>query len=80
MKDNLDAVDSDIGVAEVVPLFGLFVKYTLKSIDQATSTCNCSGKYLARQRAGPSLRASFKSRWHLSCVLGMCYDILSLCF
>ena len=29
-----DAVDSDIGVAEVVPLFGLFVKYTLKSTDQ----------------------------------------------
>ena len=40
MKDNLDAADSDIGIAEVAPLFGLFVKY---SIDQATFTCNCYG-------------------------------------
>ena len=39
-----------IGVAEVVSLFGPFVKY---SIDQTTS--------MARQRAGLSLRASFKS-------------------
>ena len=46
-KDSLDAVDSNIGVAEVVPLFGLFVRYTVKSIDEATSTCNCSGKILA---------------------------------
>ena len=43
-KDSLDAVDSDIGVAEVVSLFGSFVKYTVKSIDEATFTCNCSGK------------------------------------
>ena len=41
-KDNLDAVDSDLVVVQVVTLFGPFVKYILKILDQATS----SGMYV----------------------------------
>ena len=41
-KDNLDAVDSDLVVVQVVTLFGPFVKYILKILDQATN----SGMYV----------------------------------
>jgi hypothetical protein len=34
-KEKLDAVDSDLGVAEVVSLFGPFVKYMVEDVDQA---------------------------------------------
>ena len=53
-EGNKDLVATHVGVwmqliviAEGVPLFGPFMKYTVKSIDEATSTCNCSGKILA---------------------------------
>jgi hypothetical protein len=42
-KDCLDIVDSDLGVSDVVKLFGPFVKYLVENMDQATSTsgtCN----------------------------------------
>ena len=40
-KDSLDAVDSDIGVAEVVPLFGPFVKNTDEARNWLANSCSC---------------------------------------
>ena len=67
MKDNLDAVDSDIGVAEVVPLF--------REVQYRPSYFYLQVLWLDRELVFPSGQVQEQVK-HLSCVLGMCYGIL----